>query len=65
MTPQELSTLDQMASTAAKVGATLAVWQIIILIAAGKIVNKMWILINQLQLIVFVGLWSISYTPVC
>ena len=50
-----------MASTAAKIGVTLSFGEIIACFTFGKVLSFMWILINALQLIVFMGIWQILY----
>ena len=50
-----------MASTAAKLGVTLSFGEIFACFAFGKVLSFMWILINALQLIVFMGIWQILY----
>lgn len=50
-----------MASTAAKIGVTLSFGEIFACFAFEKVLSFMWILINALQLIVFLGIWQILY----
>ena len=50
-----------MASTAAKIGVTLSFGEIFACFAFGRLLSFMWILINALQLIVFMGIWQILY----
>ena len=65
LTPQfskgELESAAAAASTAAAVGGAVAIWQVIMLIALGKALHSMWILINTLQLFVYISLWQIKF----
>ena len=63
-TQSEIEQLEKIADTAQKLGVTLSIWQVIMLIVLGKALDKMWTLINVLQLIVYMGLWNVSYSPV-
>ena len=51
-----------MQQVANAVGATLAVWQIIIFVFANKMLTSMWILVNSTQYFVFIALWQVSYS---
>ena len=65
MSLADLLRIEEIADTATKATISFKVWQIILLIVAGKALHKMWIVINELQLIVYVGMWSISFLPEC
>ena len=52
-----------MAASAAAVGVTLSVGEIIACFTFGRFLSLMWILINALQLLVFLGaIWQVRYT---
>ena len=51
-----------MLETAAKIGLSLSVAQIFLFVVLGQFLSKLWILINELQLIAYVGMWSINYS---
>ena len=46
-----------MINAAEKVGMALSIWQIIICIVINKTINKMWVLFNTAQFLVYIGLW--------
>ena len=50
-----------MAETGAAVGVTLSLGEIIACFASGKMLTFMWILINAVQILVFLGIWQILY----
>lgn len=60
ITEEKLQELVVMAETAAKVGGTFSVLEFLGLVSMGKTVTSMWLLINTLQFVVFLGLWQIS-----
>ena len=39
---------EEMISVAVTAGVSFSIWQIILLIIAGKALDKMWILLNEL-----------------
>ena len=50
-----------MAETGAAVGVTLSLGEIIACFASGKMLTFMWVLINAVQILVFLGIWQILY----
>ena len=52
-----------MAAKAAAVGVTVSAGEIIFCMLFEEIFASMWILINALQLIVFLGIWQILLPP--
>ena len=50
-----------MAETGAVVGVTLSFGEIIACFVSGKFLTFMWILINAVQILVFLGIWQILY----
>ena len=61
MTSEEFVELVKMAETAANIGIGLSIWQIIICLVLSKVINSMWILINAVQFLVYIGMWQINY----
>ena len=51
-----------MIEAAARIGIGLSVWQIVLCLVINKTINKMWILYNATQFLVFIGLWQINYS---
>ena len=54
---QEYEDLLQMAAKAAAVGVAVSIWEILMCFVLQKALNSLWILINALQFIVFLGMW--------
>ena len=52
-----------MQKVANAVGATLAIWQILIFVIANKLLTSVWILVNTTQYFVFIALWQAEYPP--
>ena len=50
-----------LAAAAVSVGVGLSIGEIIACFAFSRVLSLMWILINALQLIVFLGIWQILY----
>ena len=46
-----------MKQTAAVVGSSIIIWQIIMLFCLQKIIFSLWILINILQFYCYIALW--------
>ena len=60
-TEEDLKLLEELKQTAVKVGGALAIWQIIILLVANKVLKKVWLLINCLQFFVYIAIWQVNY----
>ena len=50
-----------MGKVVAGVGGAIAIWQIIMLFSLGKALKSMWILIDALQFLVYISMWTIAY----
>ena len=56
--------LEELKQTAVKVGGALAIWQIMVLLVANKLLKKVWLLINCLQFFVYIAIWQINYPKI-
>ena len=64
MTEAELAQYVEMQAKAAIVGASVAVWEIIMCFALGKALNQMWILLGIIQFYVYIGVWRLDLTNI-
>ena len=55
VTEEEFAELEAMQSDAKTVGFTLGLWQLFMMLALGKAINSMWVLINSSQFFVFIS----------
>ena len=62
MTEQMFEAFKAMVKTAAAVGITFSIWEIILCFVLNKSLHSMWILINTSQFLVFIGVWQIKFS---
>jgi len=55
VTEEEFAELESMQSDAKTAGFTLGLWQLLMMIALGKAINSMWVLINSSQFFVYIS----------
>jgi len=55
ITEGEFIELESMQEDAETVGLTFGVWQLCMMIALGKAINSMWVLINTTQFFVYIS----------
>ena len=55
VTEEEFAELEAMQSDAETAGFTLGLWQLFMMIALGKAINSMWVLINSSQFFVYIS----------
>jgi len=56
-TAAQFEKLVEMGETAASVGLTFSIWELVICFALGKALHSMWVLINCMQFFVYLSLW--------
>ena len=59
-TVKAFEALQELAADAAKIGIGVSILETIVLFVANKSINKMWILINMLQFLVYISIWMIT-----
>ena len=62
MTLEEYEQLIEMGETAAKAGMAVTVWEFMLLFSVGKALKSIWVLVNCVQFIVYMGMWQIKTT---